>query len=262
MPSLLGSPLLPLSFFFPTASRSLLRFSALLSSLGFVAAGCADPAEDASRADELSSRPMYVARRVDDAITVDGAIDPAWDAAERTTFATNWAGQATPIETSVRILHRRDALYMLWELTGAGLRVDESHPTDVERANLYEEDCVEIFLTPDPSEPKRYFEIELGPLGHWFDLLVDRRDGNRDDLAWSSEIETRTSVDRASGRVVIEAAIRSPEVLAALRPGAELPLALYRIEGRGPRNYLAWSPTESPRPNFHVPEKFGRLRID
>jgi alpha-galactosidase len=34
----------------------------------------------------------------------------------------------------------------------------------------------------------------------------------------------------------------------------------FRIEGeREPRFYGAWSPTNSPKPNFHVPAAFGNL---
>ena len=56
--------------------------------------------------------------------------------------------------------------------------------------------------------------------------------------------------------------IRAPEIVSALRPGASLPLGLYRMEGKSPRRYLAWSPTMTPKPNFHVPDAFGVLKID
>ena len=51
-------------------------------------------------------------------------------------------------------------------------------------------------------------------------------------------------------------------IAAALRPGARLPFALYRMEGKSPRLYLAWSPTKTPKPNFHVPEAFGTLVVE
>jgi hypothetical protein len=39
-------------------------------------------------------------------------------------------------------------------------------------------------------------------------------------------------------------------------------LNLFRIEGREPnRFYSAWQPTNTPRPNFHVPELFGELQF-
>jgi len=36
----------------------------------------------------------------------------------------------------------------------------------------------------------------------------------------------------------------------------------YRVEGpQEPRAYLAWRPTKTPQPNFHVPSAFGKLRF-
>jgi hypothetical protein len=34
------------------------------------------------------------------------------------------------------------------------------------------------------------------------------------------------------------------------------------MEGTSPREYLAWSPPRTPKPNFHVPEAFGTLVLD
>ena len=58
---------------------------------------------------------------------------------------------------------------------------------------------------------------------------------------------------------MIELAVASPEVLAALAPNAKLPLGLFRMEGKAPRQYLAAFPTRTPKPNFHVPDAFGTL---
>jgi len=34
----------------------------------------------------------------------------------------------------------------------------------------------------------------------------------------------------------------------------------YRVEGKTePRRYMAWRPTHTAEPNFHVPELFGKL---
>jgi len=37
----------------------------------------------------------------------------------------------------------------------------------------------------------------------------------------------------------------------------------YRVEGKTePRQYLAWQPTNTAQPNFHVPKLFGTLRFE
>jgi hypothetical protein len=158
-------------------------------------------------------------------------------------------------------MYSERALFALYELSQAGLVVDHSFPTDKERPRLYQEDCVELFLAPDPARPSRYYEIELGPAGHFLDLEVDR-ERKVENVAWSSGVVVATSSDAAARTAVIEARFTAPEIVAALKPGARLPLALFRMDGKAPRRYLAWRPPRSKKPNFHVPEAFGTLVID
>lgn len=150
---------------------------------------------------------------------------------------------------------------MLWELESAAVNSDPTKPRDVDRAKLYEEDCVELFLGSSLAERTRYAEIEIGPLGHFLDIAVDRRT-KKSDVAWSSKPTIATKVDAVNHRVTIEVALRAPEIVETLTPGAVLPLGLYRIEGKAPRTYLAWSPTRTPKPDFHVPSAFGMLTLE
>jgi uncharacterized protein (DUF362 family) len=207
-------------------------------------------------------RPTLHAKRVEEgSIAIDGAAEARWESAPATTFETDWTGTPSGIETKVRVAWSKSALYVLWELSGAKVFADASRPIATERDKLYEEDCVEIFLGPDAKERTRYYELEVGPLGHFLDVAVDRAK-KKSDVAWSSKPEIATKIDRAKNEVRIEVAIRAPEIAAALRAGAHLPLALYRMEGKSPRLYLAWSPTRTEKPNFHVPDAFGTLVLD
>jgi hypothetical protein len=129
-------------------------------------------------------------RGVDDADApiMDGAIEPIWDRAPALAFATNWKGDVTPHRSTVRLLWSARGLHVLWQVEGTKGNTDQRRPIDVERDGLYQEDCVELFIAPDPAVPRRYFEIEVGPFGHWFDIAVDRsgRPGAvKQDTAWS-----------------------------------------------------------------------------
>jgi len=185
----------------------------------------------------------------------------AWDAAVPVVFDTDWSGATTKATTRVRTAWSKGALYMLWELESAGLAVDEQRPVKSEREKLYEEDCVEMFLAPDAAERTRYYEVEVGPLGHFFDIAIDRKT-KKSDTSWSSLPEIATKVDRERHRATIEVALRSPDIVRALAAGKRLPFALYRMEGKGKRLYLAWSPTRTAKPDFHVPEAFGTLLLE
>lgn len=202
---------------------------------------------------------------VSSAPAIDGAIDAIWakadNAASKARWETDWSGKATGAFTSARFLWSESALYVLWELESSGANTDTSRPIDTERERLYQEDCVELFLTPDPARPKRYFEIETGPFGHYFDIDVDR-EKKREDVAWSSRIKVGTHRDPAQKKGVIELSLASPDIVRVLVAGAKLPMGLYRMEGKGERLYLAYRPTRTPKPNFHVPEAFGTLVLD
>ena len=204
---------------------------------------------------------MHAASLAGAEIHIDGlANDEPWSRATPVRWSTDFAGKPTAIETRARFVWSADALYALFELDGAALtNTDRSRPTDADREKLYEEDCVELFVTPDARAPDHYFEIELGPFGHVFDLEVHPHRKPR--LDWSSRGAVSATRDEAGHHAIIEARFAAPEIAAALaRPS--LPLGLFRIEGRSPRRYLAWSPARTPKPDFHVPEAFGTLCLD
>jgi uncharacterized protein (DUF362 family) len=198
-----------------------------------------------------------------DLLDVDGRDDDAaWARATPVAWDTDYAGNPSGIRTRVRFLHSDTGLFVLWQLDGAGLNTDLTRATDVPRPRLYEEDCVELFFTPDAKRSGHYFETELGPFAHFFDVEVDL-DAHTSNTHWSSDVLVRATQNGAAHRAVIEAELRSPPFLPPnLLPGARLPLGLYRMEGVAPRHYLAWSPPRTPKPNFHVPDAFGTLVVD
>jgi hypothetical protein len=222
-----------------------------------------DETTDTAPAANVATLPKELhAVKIDGVPTIDGTAEDVWAAATPIEFATDWAGKPTTTPTRVRALWSPHGLYLLWELDAASTFTDTARPIDQERIDLYEENCVELFLVPDAAKRTRYFEIELGPFGHYFDLLVDRTKKPNADNAWSAALRIGTRRDEAAHRAVIEVAIESPDVIAALQPGARLPVGLYRMEGKSPRQYLAAFPTHTPKPNFHVPDAFGTLVLD
>jgi uncharacterized protein (DUF362 family) len=219
--------------------------------------------DDVAAAERRRVHAMQVADA--DVPVMDGVVDAVWERAAPLSFATDWMGRATPHAATVRVLWSSRGLHFLWQLEGAGLSTDTTRPVEEERANLYEEDCVEMFVAPDPALRARYAEIEVGPYGHWFDILVDRtgRPGvNKSDTAWSGALAIGTARDAAAKTATIEVTIAAPEIVAALRPGVTLPLGLHRMEGKKPRRYLMAFPGRTPKPSFHAPTGFGELVLD
>jgi len=221
-----------------------------------------DPHAASMSAPPTGKSELHAAALGSETITVDGRGDEAaWGRAKLIHWDTDYAGVATGIHSKARFLWSKDALYALFELEGAGLHTDASKPVKVEREGLYKEDCVEIFFTPDPGRPNHYYEVEVGPFGHFFDLEIDK-DAKKSIISWSSKPAIATSRDAKAHRATIEIKLAAPEITGALAPGARLPLGLYRMEGLPERRYLAWSPPRTKKPNFHVPSAFGLLVLE
>jgi hypothetical protein len=219
-----------------------------------------EPAVEANPA-EPDSDAQVIARRVGELPAVDGRLeDPAWSHGVPVPLDRDWRGDPVQIETSARFVWNSEALCFAFEAGYDELVVDDA-PIEIEHSHLYDFDAVEVFLDDTPDSIETYRELELGPAGHYLDLDVDRSARPRGDPAWSSGMRHATSIDETGKRFVVEACVPASAFETALSPG-EWRLALYRVLGRGAdRKYLARFPTLTERPSFHVPERFGVLRL-
>jgi hypothetical protein len=138
-------------------------------------------------------------------------------------------------------------------------------------APVYKEECVEVFIAPGAETPRDYFEFELSPLGTFFDAKIHNPTGRREsmsaDLAWDAAgASWKASIDQANARWTAE--MRLPWAALGFPDPARLPrhwrLNLYRIDrprDGSPPEYSCWSPTLATPPNFHLPARFGSLRL-
>ena len=202
-----------------------------------------------------------VAAHVDREIALDAA-HPAteWQSATPITFFSDWqGGNPDPQrETKVRVLWSSKSLYVRFECRYCELYVFEDSEPNGRRNHLWERDVAEVFLQPDPSREGFYKEFEVSPNGTWIDL--DIFPGGLADL--KSGMRRSVVLDESTHTWNAELAIPLAALTANFDAKAAWRVNCYRIEGRRePRAYLAWQPTHTPRPNFHVPEAFGKLRF-
>jgi alpha-galactosidase len=122
------------------------------------------------------------------------------------------------------------------------------------------EDVVEIFLSPDIRHLDCYKEFELSPSSQWIDIDIDRSRNNI-DFEWISGMEGQSAVDAThhlwSGTFRVPLGAFKP---AELKEDVTVALNAYRVELKSDL-FLAWNPTCTPQPNFHVPAQFGRMRF-
>ena len=204
------------------------------------------------------------ARRVARELRAGDLEDAAWGGARPVWIARLWSGEDAPParHAEARLLWTASALLVRFVCRQEEpLIVAPAPKLDEKTLGLWDRDVCELFVAPGREAPRRYFEFEVAPTGEWLDLALEMTDEGR-----ATDWHYRSGMGTA-------ARVRGEEMTLAMRvPFAALGGAppargdvwranLYRCVGAGSTRYLAWLPTHTPEPNFHVPEKFGRLRF-
>ena len=120
----------------------------------------------------------------------------------------------------------------------------------------------EIFVAPDGANPSHYFEFEAAPTGEWIDLgITVRPDGRETDWDFVSGFKTAAKLEQE--RLLVGMRIPWSHAIPKPQHGDSWRVNLFRCVGpEGPERYLAWQPTRTPEPNFHIPEAFGTLQFE
>lgn len=183
-----------------------------------------------------------------------------WQDATPVSFCADWQGQNPDPqrETTIRVLWSPQMLYLRFECHYRELFVFEDSDANGRRDHLWDRDVAEAFLQPDASRERYYKEFEVSPNGMWIDL--DIFPGGPADL--KSGLQRSVSLNGESRTWTAELAIPMSALTPHFDPKAIWRANFYRVEGPNePRAYLAWQPTHTPKPNFHVPAAFGTLRF-
>lgn len=215
------------------------------------------------RQDSNAITPAFevVAIYIDHELRLDASHSAAeWQNASAVTFDSDWQEKNADSgrSTEVRVLWSRQHLYLRFGCRYRDLFVFEDSDPDGRRDHLWDRDVAEAFLQPDPSRAGFYREFEVSPNGMWVDL--DIFPGGRSDL--KSGLQRSVAVNEKSHTWTAELAIPMRTLTTNFDPSAIWRVNFFRVEGRSePRAYLAWQPTNTAQPNFHVPSAFGKLRF-
>ena len=186
----------------------------------------------------------------------------AWSAARPVQLIHYWSGEPAPPErqASVRSIWTQETLCIRFDCSQREPLVLNSEPQTIKKTiGLWERDVCEIFIAPDIDEPKRYFEFEAAPTGEWLDLKINQMADKR-ETGWefSSGMTVATRVENEL--VIIAMSIPFDTFGRVPKLGERWRTNMFRCIGSGEtRGYLAWQPTRTERPNFHVPQVFGWL---
>ena len=229
--------------------------------------------------DDVSADDMAVARRARVEVHASDLDHAEWGRAQPILLTRYWSGAEAPAyrHAEVRVLWTGEALSVRFACRQAEpLVVSEAPRTDEKTIGLWERDVCEVFLAPDPARPERYFEFEAAPTGEWLDLALTWRGAGVRDTEWEFRSGMTTAARVEDGKITIALCIpwaglrreASSSRAGGGDPGAPTKgerwrVNFYRCVGAGEgRGYLAWRPTETPEPGFHVPHKFGWLLFE
>lgn len=212
----------------------------------------------------MNEKPNFKITHIPGDLTLIAFDDPVWARSEAVNIRTYWNGVSAPLERhfEARMLWSDSDLYARFEsVRGEELIVSESPELSRKSIGLWDRDVVEIFVAPDREEPRRYYEFEAAPTGEWLDVALDSTSGSRvSDWEYESGMETAARIEH--GRVLI--AMKIPWTAFGKKPEPDDVWLgnILRCVGKDPdRGYLAWSPTMTEQPNFHVPERFGEFHF-
>jgi Carbohydrate-binding family 9 len=168
-------------------------------------------------------------------------------------------GEPPRLRTSLRIGRRGDVLCVRFDGRDEGVVATYTRRD----APIWEEDVFEVFLSPGEKPASLYYEFEVNPLGTLFDARVEspdlRRATMRVETAWDSP-GFAARVSGGPGRWSASLRIPLDELVSGPIP-RRWRANFYRID-RGDRDeFSAWSPTLADPADFHVPERFGTLRL-
>lgn len=187
-----------------------------------------------------------------------------WTRASVVKIARYWSGAEAPTarQAEARILWSEDALSVRFVChQDEPLIMSASPQLKQKTIGLWDRDVCEIFVAPDSQNPQRYLEFEAAPTGEWLDLAVHYKETGR-ETDW--DFNSGMTVAARIGDDLITIALSVPQTAFGreFRAGERWRVNLFRCIGAGAsRGYLAWQPTRTPQPDFHVPAAFGWLEF-
>jgi putative heme-binding domain-containing protein len=211
----------------------------------------------------------YRINRATTRVVIDGKLDDAaWrNAAPMGDFVFNWHTAGDKEQTEAKLLWDDDNLYVSWFCRDRHISAYEKKG----HGPVSRDDCVEIFIGPNPAKVTNYYTFEINAIGTMLNRCrtdwwtgpptwepegvayrasfhgLDKKDESPDDDHWIVEMAVPL---RNFAR---DAAHMPPQ------DGDEWRLNLNRIGGKTNAQASSWSPIAPPLKGFHSPPAFGRV---
>ena len=217
--------------------------------------------------------PEYTVLRTTEKIVIDGILDDTdWAAAKSVgDFKFPWQDKTGDRDqTEVKILWDDTFLYISYKCEDKHIWATH-YDTNSES---YRDDCVEFFWNPNPEAGKTYNMFEFNCIGNL--LSVNTGSGKRiserisrilvPHIAQTIQGTVNNDEDTDTGWI-LEIAVRFSDYPELSKRQAPLPGDMWRVglnrcggrAGQTAEQFSMWSPPQTEKPNFHVPDDFGRI---
>jgi hypothetical protein len=189
--------------------------------------------------------------------------NPTWNLIQPITIHQRWSGEEAPASqhAEARIVWSAESLAVRFVCNqSVPPLVNPNANLDRKTIGLWHTDVCEIFVAPDATAPNRYFEFEAAPNGGWLDLALHLQPAGR-QTDWDFQSGMTTESRLVDSELTIGIRIPWSDGIPRPNDGDEWRVNLFRCVGVGNERYLAWQPTYTKEPDFHVPDVFGWLRF-
>lgn len=187
-----------------------------------------------------------------------------WKQARETVIDKYWSGENAPAgrRFKAKLLWSNAALYVRFEANqNEPLVVSEKPNLAAKTRGLWDRDVCEIFLAPRREDFRHYYEFEIAPNGEWIDLGIYQMPDKR-ETDWDYDSGMKSAAKIEKDRVVMAIKVEWKAFGTTPKAGDVWLGNLLRCVGAGKtRGYLAWQPTLTKEPSFHVPERFGEFEF-
>ena len=190
--------------------------------------------------------------------------DANWKQSKEILIENYWSGERAEVgrHTKAKLLWSDSAFYIRFSANQSEPLITSDAPNLKTKAiGLWDRDVCEIFIAPNLKETNKYYEFEIAPTGEWLDLKIHRLPEKREtDFEYDSGMQSAARIE--TDKIVMAMKIHWKAFGKAPRLNDVWKGNLFRCVGSGAnRGYLAWSPTRTAQPNFHVPEAFGDFQF-
>ena len=202
---------------------------------------------------------------INEPISIEDFSHEIWQNAAAIEINRYWSAEIAPVERCfvARLLWTDEELFIRFDCKqNEPFVVNENPNITMEAENLWERDVCEIFIAPDLNEPERYFEFEIAPTAEWLDFAILHHPEKREtDKSYNAGM--RTAAQIAENHFTVIFSIEFERAFGKKpKAGDKWAANLFRCVGaEDERGYLAWQPTQTELPNFHVPAAFGLLKF-